>query len=816
MNLFEAVNGMNPEWHAAPIYRKGVKLPSGHESTGKAPLHAARSQHFSPEQAAAYCMANPESFGAVGIFFGPISNGLLGLDIDNNLDAIMGAHHADLKAAPQVRSTRKNAGKFLFYAPQEQWDQLGNASAAVCGNGSEILWAGKQGVFAGVYPGKEGTSEPGEYRLVSGDLRKIPMAPEWVLKSMREAAAPRCRKGLGLSEMMTIPLEQRLETVLDCLSVIPVEDYRANGDWAQIGMMVNAHVPEDEGLEAWSAWSRSDEFYADEWSHSDPCAARWAAGFNGGRNRLDIGSLIFTADKYDPERKRIKNLGQSLHLKELLEPVQKILEQATNIPFAEMIKAMDNIQELPDLAERRYEVRKLAMRCGYRDNVSALRRDFMTHKTKDRLQAINLADLKLEPREFIIPNLMVDASTTLMYGKFGAGKSSTALMLAKAVAQGGSFSMRGQEVPVKHGKVMILNGDQPLTTLDEQAKDLELDYDSGNYVVIPDFELDDYPTFMQLMEEHKPVVVIVDSIAGCSKGADEVKAEYADPLYWFTRNNGSTFHGTHMIFLGHENANGECRGTKQLQAAVEAVWRCEIPSKEAAEKLPAASRIITIQKCRQSLTGNRLLLVENEDLSMDLKDWVAPASRTTRSATLGDKILARLDVISPETRTLAQLQQDTTIGGTVKGVRKSIYRLVNKGLITFEEHQRPGGGSPTKYYSIVSAKRTGGRGDSLYSSNNNNINNYPVVERGVSCPSGKLEKEGVRGEEKKGILNKDRCPLDGESEGGAVALTSAGKESTGNQANPEALKGHPSHPLPDSPHQAAIANVMEDGWKMWD
>ena len=57
----------------------------------------------------------------------------------------------------------------------------------------------------------------------------------------------------------------------------------------------------------------------------------------------------------------------------------------------------------------------------------------------------------------------------LIYGAGGDGKSMSAWTLAKHVATGAPFVVRGKHVPVQQGPVLLLNGDQPLVQLQGTA-----------------------------------------------------------------------------------------------------------------------------------------------------------------------------------------------------------------------------------------------------------------------------------------------------------------------------------------------------------
>ena len=179
MILADFVRTLPKTWATAPIYAAGVTLPNGKIACGKSPLGRASKEDLSPECTANYISDSPETFQAVGVYSGTRSGGLVIFDVDRNLGAIEEKWGADLEKAPCVRSTKKNAAKFLFVVPEEDRLRVASMSHAAAGQeGWEVLW-GAQGVLCGAY------KDQGEYTF-QGDVNALPEAPEWLLERMRE------------------------------------------------------------------------------------------------------------------------------------------------------------------------------------------------------------------------------------------------------------------------------------------------------------------------------------------------------------------------------------------------------------------------------------------------------------------------------------------------------------------------------------------------------------------------------------------------------------------------------------------------------
>ena len=90
-----------------------------------------------------------------------------------------------------------------------------------------------------------------------------------------------------------------------------------------------------------------------------------------------------------------------------------------------------------------------------------------------------------------------------LYGAGGDGKSMAAWALAKHISLGLPFEVQNNVVPIKKGKVLILNADQPKVQLREQLREQDYKMDN-NTVVINGFQIKREYYFAQLIKKHKP------------------------------------------------------------------------------------------------------------------------------------------------------------------------------------------------------------------------------------------------------------------------------------------------------------------------
>ena len=670
------VRSLPAAWATCPIYGKGVKLPSGKEACGKSPLGKTHHEDWSPAETALHIERNPDQFKAVGVFTGPRSNGLVILDIDANLAQLKKKWGKDLAAAPVIESTKINAAKYLFYVPREYWGEVDGLSLSASNEGWEVLW-GRQGLVGGAY------KDQGVYTQ-EGDFEAIPEAPEWLLAYMKESFRGKQKTGEGKKDPRygMRSTEELCLIVKNCLSVVQPQGRGSEDQWWRIGAMIHSELPGDEGLDLWREWSQRDDEYADDWQNNDPCADRWESGFKSGGG-LGLGSLITLADHYDPDRNRFVNDPAAKQVIEEINQMAVSFRQAV-LPFEQVIEKAKKYLELDNPAEMNYNLNNLALQAGYRDQISLEKLivdQIQFEGAKGLMGAQDLMDSDQE-RNYLIPDVLPHPSVVLIYGAGGDGKSMSAWTIAKHIATGAPFIVRGKPVPVEKGPVLLLNGDQPLVQLKEQLQEVDYPADSETFIQT-DWQLQRYAQFVKLMHDIKPKLVVIDSLIGCSGGRafDENKSDFATPLYWLTRNNGVLFPATTILIVHHANKQGGFRGTSAIRDAVDETWSLKKPD-NAIGSLPAHCRLITIEKSRSGRSGTQLVMRMEDDLSFSISDYTPEVdSGNNAPSSITDRVLQRLRVIHPRTATRSDLNADPVIGGNVAAIRKSLQRLEKRNLI---------------------------------------------------------------------------------------------------------------------------------------
>jgi hypothetical protein len=686
----------------APIYAKKYAIQSGKISKGKTPLERSHHQVMAPSDVALQIERKPDVFQAVGVFTGGRSMGLVILDVDRNLSRLKKKWGESLEGAPVVTSTKANAAKYLFRVPEALWGSVKGFGLSDTGAGYEVLW-GRQGVIYGAYPGSSDGKAPEGYYGFEGDLEAIPEAPEWLLAEMRDHAGKEIQDGGFIKNRRALDFSDRdpaevAEIIQSALKVIPGQGAGSRDHWVKVGMAIHSELPTDLGLTLWSAWSAEDPEFSQEWSEGNPCEEVWNSFRKG---PVSLGTLFWMADQQLPGR-----MWLSEDLRKVVEKVEadNILRiRQVQISFPELIKRAKAIQQIQNPAEAAHAMNVLALEGGYRD-AGALERlliaqmQFEQQDDEMAMDSLLNKDLKFE---YLIPDLLPCPGTVMIHGAGGDGKSMSAWTIAKHVARGIPFSVRGDLVPVEAGPVLILNGDQSEVQVQQQLRDLEFQ-PSDPVTVVMGWDLNWYYRFVKLIEKHQPKLVIIDSITGCSRGSafDENKKEFASPIYWLANNNGRMFPACTILLIHHANKTGGFRGSTAIRDAVDEVWGLRRPDKKQVERTGYNARIITVEKSRAGRDGSKLLMKLESDLTFSLADYVELDTDSASPASIVDRVLQRLRAAYPRSLSRSDLAADALCGGSVAAIGKALQRLVSRGLVEVVG-QTSTGARPSNLYQAV-------------------------------------------------------------------------------------------------------------------
>jgi hypothetical protein len=241
---------------------------------------------------------------------------------------------------------------------------------------------------------------------------------------------------------------------------------------------------------------------------------------------------------------------------------------------------------------------------------------------------------------FTIPNVLKVPSQTVLHAQPGEGKTSACMGLAKSIGRGLPMKVRGIEVPVKQGNVLWIQNDQSPAKLLQDCEDNGIDPEKDDWFIVKrGFQLNHVKEMTEWIREYKPALVIVDSISSCSTKmqVSEIEKAFASPFYYISERNGDPgpegFPATSIIWIHHDNAQGNVRGTKLLVAAMDEQWHLrklkddERDGVRERSLIPSSCRFIEIKKSRMGREGDRLIVHRDENFSYSVWDFTSTEKR---------------------------------------------------------------------------------------------------------------------------------------------------------------------------------------------
>jgi hypothetical protein len=256
-----------------------------------------------------------------------------------------------------------------------------------------------------------------------------------------------------------------------------------------------------------------------------------------------------------------------------------------------------------------------------------------TNEKKEWWQAV-------ERMQFLVPNLLMKPTQVMLHAAGGLGKTSACMGLATAVGRGTPIRIRGIELPVKQGPVLWIQNDQNPAKLLQDCEDNGINPALDKWFIVKrGFQINHTHEFAEWIRAYKPALVVVDSIGSCSTKmqVEEKDKAFASPFYYYAEKNGdpgeSGFPATSIIWIHHDNASGEARGTRYLVAAVDEQWHLRTLSDEEREALrgrgrsPANCRMIQIKKSRLGRQGDLLVVERDQDFAYSVWDYTPTERR---------------------------------------------------------------------------------------------------------------------------------------------------------------------------------------------
>ncbi len=357
------------------------------------------------------------------------------------------------------------------------------------------------------------------------------------------------------------------------------------------------------------------------------------------------------------------------------------------------------IKESPNPAVAKDKMASLAQQTGRRLNgIDCIRaeQEYRSYVTTTKSNARDWHDIP--DMTFTIPNLMMRPSQIIMHAAPGKGKTSAAMGFARMVGRGEPMMIRGIKVPVPAGKVLWVQNDQNPAKLKRDCEDNGIDpaKDSDWFVVKRGFQMNYLQDLTEWINEIKPALVVIDSIGSCSTAMQEQEKDkaFASPLYHYANMNGEDlelggFHPCTILWIHHDNAQGEVRGTRYLTAAVDEQWHLRSLSEEERQRLRESGRVasncrfIQVKKSRLGREGDCLVVERDVDGVYSVWDHTPTERRMDEG--LGD----------PDPSTIAlRIVRDRSRGDAPQEQRQMTCQEVWEQLV--EEVTGQGRGAPAK------------------------------------------------------------------------------------------------------------------------
>jgi len=171
-----------------------------------------------------------------------------------------------------------------------------------------------------------------------------------------------------------------------------------------------------------------------------------------------------------------------------------------------------------------------------------------------------------EPVPWIVEPLLAQGCVTMLAGREGQGKSMLALALASAIGHGSTIA--GLEC--MPGRTLVVDAENGEREAHRRVRGLGVKPGSLVYVEAVAFNLaTDIALIAEMVEEHDPSVVVLDSLRSLAPGLDENDSKPAEaalrPVSRLAQDKGIP-----VLLLAHAGKQGlEYRGSTAIGAAVE-------------------------------------------------------------------------------------------------------------------------------------------------------------------------------------------------------------------------------------------------------
>lgn len=650
------------------------------------------------------------AYRGLGVCTGEFSGGLIALDIDGErADArFQGVSGDEYDAFGQERTMAWTSGKpgrrqLLYRVPASVIPELRHVKTVILregdgewhlGQGDTNRGAGGAKTASGDKPYEEvvlrfnacqsvvpGSPHPdgGRYRWLNYNDGQVPLAPAWVMEVLRQFRKP----VQWLSDADQKALDAELgETAIPSRQIRGwfFKDEVQRLLMPRLDELVFRHETFDkygwktrEGSNpqrmSGCPWHGGQSGTSFQYSLNSGCWDCKACGIGG-----DVLDFVHKIRSDDMQATRPQGPDLEVYVAEIATALgfdypacAKAVEVTTKEAPLRRMSSVEFHEELGRIydAERNPAVRmdrmaQLAIETGRRMSGKDCEAALGEYRYKKFADELNVkADWfdQVVDQDFIIPNLLVRPGQVILHAEGGVGKTSACLGLAKAVGTGAVITVRGIQVQAVQGPVLWIQSDQTMAKLKRDLQDNDIDPRAGWFHVRRGFQINHMREFADWVREIRPALVVVDSIGSCSSRmqVSEIEKAFATPLYWYNEANGSPaedgFPPCTIIWIHHDNANGQVRGNRYLVNAVDEQWHLRRLTEEEKDKIrekgenPSAVRMIQIKKSRAGREGDLLKVIRDQDFAYHIEDYTPTVRREDQGQGEADPMTLTLDII---------------------------------------------------------------------------------------------------------------------------------------------------------------------------
>lgn len=296
----------------------------------------------------------------------------------------------------------------------------------------------------------------------------------------------------------------------------------------------------------------------------------------------------------------------------------------------------------------------------------------------------------VEKMDFLVPNLLMRPTQVMLHAAGGLGKTSACMGLAKAVGRGETMRIRGIDLPVKQGTVLWIQNDQNPAKLLRDCEDNGINPALDKWFIVKrGWQLNHEQEMVSWIKAYKPALVVVDSIGSCSTQMqiEEKDKAFAHPLYFYADKNGDPtdggFPATTFIWIHHDNAHGDARGTRYLINAIDEQWHLRPTTEDEREAIrergsnPSNCRMIAIKKSRLGRQGDLLVVERDQNFAYSVSDYTPTERREDNGQGAPEPHTMALRIIKDRVREACEEGSDLKDRMTAKEVWERLVEEMN-------------------------------------------------------------------------------------------------------------------------------------------